>query len=80
MPAADEAAAAAIISGELLRWLEDKAGYQLRDELQVLTPVKRGAAGTANLNKLLKQRLNPGGAERGGGGGASLSEEAHQPV
>jgi exodeoxyribonuclease V alpha subunit len=40
-------------------------GIDPRD-VQVVTPVHRGAAGTRELNRLLKQRLNPGpGAHRG---------------
>ena len=37
-------------------------------EIQVLTPMQRGAAGAANLNQALQQALNPGGdgLKRGG--------------
>lgn len=58
VPASDEAAAAEIISGGLLDWLK-RAEYDLDTELQVLAPLKLGAAGTYALNKRLKQRLNP---------------------
>jgi exodeoxyribonuclease V alpha subunit len=59
VPAADEAAAAEIICGGLLDWLK-RAEYDLDTELQVLAPLKLGAAGTYALNRRLKQRLNPG--------------------
>jgi exodeoxyribonuclease V alpha subunit len=35
-------------------------------EVQVITPVHKGAAGTIELNRALKQRLNPGPGTRGG--------------
>lgn len=34
------------------------------DQIQVLTPTKKGSAGTANLNKLLQASLNPPSAEK----------------
>ncbi len=34
------------------------------DQIQVLTPTKRGGAGTANLNKLLQASLNPASPEK----------------
>jgi exodeoxyribonuclease V alpha subunit len=35
-------------------------------DVQVITPVHQGAAGTVELNRALKQRLNPGPGRRGG--------------
>jgi exodeoxyribonuclease V alpha subunit len=35
------------------------------DQIQVLTPTRRGSAGTLNLNRLLQQALNPRRPERG---------------
>lgn len=35
-------------------------------DVQVITPVHKGAAGTIELNRALKQRLNPGPGARGG--------------
>ncbi|MBO0770938.1 MAG: AAA family ATPase [Actinobacteria bacterium] len=35
-------------------------------DIQVITPVHRGPAGTIELNRALKQRLNPGPGARGG--------------
>ncbi len=35
-------------------------------DVQVITPVHKGAAGTAELNRALKERLNPGPGSRGG--------------
>ena len=43
---------------QVLDWLE-AGGYQLREEVQVLTPMKRGLSGTFELNRRLKERLNP---------------------
>ena len=40
-------------------------GIQAAD-IQVITPVHHGAAGTAGLNRALKQRLNPGPGEHAG--------------
>ncbi len=34
------------------------------EQIQVLSPTKRGACGTANLNKLLQQSLNPPSAQK----------------
>ncbi|GAC1325693.1 MAG: helix-hairpin-helix domain-containing protein [Mycobacteriales bacterium] len=36
------------------------------DDIQVVTPVHRGPAGTIGLNQALKQALNPGSGEAGG--------------
>lgn len=43
-------------------------GFDAMDEVQVLTPTRRGALGAENLNKVLQDRLNPDGVEikRGG--------------
>jgi exodeoxyribonuclease V alpha subunit len=35
------------------------AGFDLMSTVQVLTPMKKGAAGTKNLNMLLQQHINP---------------------
>ncbi len=35
-------------------------------DVQVITPVHKGAAGTVELNRALKERLNPGPGSRGG--------------
>ena len=49
-------AATAIV--QTLSSLKD-AGFNLMNAVQVLTPMKKGAAGTINLNILLQQYLNP---------------------
>lgn len=41
-----------------LSFLKD-AGFSLMDDVQVLTPTKKGAAGTANLNALIQGHVNP---------------------
>ena len=56
--AADEVSASELISGGVLDWLQS-SGFSLREDVQVLSPMKRGAAGTIALNRRLKQRLNP---------------------
>ena len=33
-------------------------------EIQVLTPTRKGPAGTVNLNRLLQEALNPKGPEK----------------
>ena len=56
--AATAAEAANVICDGALRWLES-VGYDPRTELQVLSPQKAGDAGTHELNRRLKRRLNP---------------------
>ena len=51
-----ESAARAIV--KTLSSLKD-AGFDLMSQVQVLTPMKKGAAGTKNLNILLQQYINP---------------------
>jgi exodeoxyribonuclease V alpha subunit len=53
-----EQAASEAVCGGVLDWLE-AAGYDVAKEVQVLTPLKRGAAGTFALNARLQERLNP---------------------
>lgn len=47
-----------------VRALRDKYGFA-PDEIQVLTPSRRGACGTAELNQRLRAELNPDGKHRG---------------
>jgi exodeoxyribonuclease V alpha subunit len=42
--------------------LPKRYGLDARTDIQVLTPMHRGEAGTQSINKLLQQRLAPGGA------------------
>jgi exodeoxyribonuclease V alpha subunit len=58
IPTRSELEAQRIICGDVLDWLRS-VGYRVEEELQVLSPVKRGQAGTVQLNTLLKQQLNP---------------------
>lgn len=58
VPARSEMEAQRIICGDVLVWLRS-VGYRVEEELQVLSPLKRGQAGTVHLNTLLKQQLNP---------------------
>jgi exodeoxyribonuclease V alpha subunit len=41
-------------------WIPDHYGLDPIRDIQVLTPVHKGEAGTINLNQLLQKRLNPG--------------------
>lgn len=43
-------------------------GFEVPDQVQVLTPVRRGALGTEGLNRVLQARLNPDGREISRGG------------
>ena len=58
IPARSEHEAQKIICIGVLEWLRN-VGYRVEEELQVLSPLKRGAAGTIQLNGILKQHLNP---------------------
>ena len=40
-------------------WIPDQYGMDPIDDIQVLTPVHKGEAGTINLNQVLQKRLNP---------------------
>uniref|UniRef100_A0A7S2J5K6 UvrD-like helicase C-terminal domain-containing protein n=1 Tax=Haptolina brevifila TaxID=156173 RepID=A0A7S2J5K6_9EUKA len=53
-----EEAASEAISVGVLDWLR-QSGYDLRSEVQVLTPIKAGEAGTIALNGRLQAVLNP---------------------
>lgn len=48
--------------------IPQRFGFHPVDDIQVITPMHRGAAGAENLNALLQERLNPRGAslQRGG--------------
>jgi exodeoxyribonuclease V alpha subunit len=48
--------------------IPSRFGFDPREDIQVITPMHRGTAGVANLNKQLQEALNPGGEEllRGG--------------
>ncbi len=67
--AAAEEEAAELICGGVLDWLQE-GGYDLRSDVQVLSPLKRGAAGTQALNRRLKSRLNPESPPEHAGGPA----------
>ena len=61
IPRKTEATAAQMIgqrTNGVLGWLED-VGYDLRTEVQVLSPIKGGPAGTKSLNRMLQLTLNP---------------------
>ncbi len=56
-----EASSPEMASDEIIKTLESlkKHGFNLRRDVQVLTPMKKGAAGTNNLNTLLQSYVNP---------------------
>ncbi len=51
---------------DLCRGLAEELGCDPIRQIQVLTPMHRGEAGTINLNAVLQKALNPHGAETGG--------------
>ena len=62
----------------VLGWLED-VGYDLRTEVQVLSPIKGGPAGTKSLNRMLQLTLNPRAAAAAAtatNGGAAAADAA----
>ncbi|KAL1514445.1 hypothetical protein AB1Y20_003544 [Prymnesium parvum] len=56
VPAESEEEACDIICTGVMDWLSE-SGYDLRKDVQVLCPVKKGAAGTIQLNRRLRERL-----------------------
>lgn len=55
---------AAQLIGELVEQrIPSRFGFDPLDEVQVLSPMHRGGAGTQALNELLQRRLNPDGAQ-----------------
>lgn len=52
--------AAEVIRQLVTKRIPQRFGLDARRDLQVLTPMHRGAAGTIALNRLLQQALNPG--------------------
>ena len=61
LEAEDPPEAAALISDLVGRRLPAHGGWDPVGDIQVLTPMYRGETGAINLNRLLQQRLNPGG-------------------
>ena len=59
--AEDPPEAAGLISDLVGRRLPAHGGWDPVGDIQVLTPMYRGETGAINLNRLLQQRLNPGG-------------------
>jgi exodeoxyribonuclease V alpha subunit len=56
---ADTATVVRTIVDLCAHWIPDQYGFDPIDDIQVLTPVHKGDAGTINLNQLLQKRLNP---------------------
>ncbi len=51
---------------EVLRRLPEAYGFDPKRDVQVLSPMRRGPAGTARLNEILQAELNPGPGPAGG--------------
>jgi exodeoxyribonuclease V alpha subunit len=66
IPKRDSEEAAEAVRKLVLERIPQRFGLDPRRDIQVLTPMHRGAAGTLALNQLLQQALNPGrsGIER----------------
>ncbi len=47
-----------------VNWIPDQFGLDPVRDIQVLTPVHKGEAGTINLNQMLQKVLNPDGRQR----------------
>lgn len=59
----DPEKAAALVADLAAERLPSRYGFDPLLDVQVLTPMHRGAAGAQQLNQLLQERLNPQGAE-----------------
>ena len=55
----DPDAAAELIVDIVARRIPEKFGLDASADIQVLSPMHRGAAGVSNLNKILQEKLNP---------------------
>ena len=55
----DPDAAADLIVDIVARRIPEKFGLDASADIQVLSPMHRGAAGVSNLNKILQEKLNP---------------------
>ncbi len=64
-PAEDAEKAADWVINVVSHRIPDNFGFDPVHDIQVLTPMYRGAAGVDSLNQLLQERLNPKKAERG---------------
>ncbi len=66
----DAGHAARIIERTVCERIPERYGLDPVDDVQVLSPTKRGHTGTLRLNELLQSRLNPGGEQISRGGHA----------
>ncbi len=62
--------AAELVEEIVTERIPKRFGFSAKTDIQVLTPMHRGAAGTVNLNSMLQARINPTGP--------ALSREGHQ--
>ena len=60
-PQEDSELAAHRIVRLVAEFIPDKFGFDPIEDVQVLSPMRRGALGSLNLNQLLQERLNPNG-------------------
>ena len=63
LPARSEEEVGAIIAGLCTTRLPDRMGIP-PEQIQVVSPTKKGLAGTANLNRLLQAKLNPASPDK----------------
>lgn len=59
LPADSPAGAADLVEDLVARRLPDHYGFHPLQDIQVLSPAKRGPAGVESLNRILQQSLNP---------------------
>lgn len=57
--------AAELVEEVVTQRIPKRFGFSPKTDIQVLTPMHRGAAGTIHLNSLLQARINPEGASLG---------------
>ncbi|MFH1035397.1 MAG: ATP-dependent RecD-like DNA helicase [Pseudomonadota bacterium] len=62
----DPARAAELVRRLVVERLPARFGLDPVEDIQVLSPMHRGSLGCANLNRLLRESLNPAGARAGG--------------
>jgi exodeoxyribonuclease V alpha subunit len=62
----------------LARRIPQRFGFDPVEEVQVLTPMNRGLLGTASLNGVLRELLNPAGGEAASRGGFRAGDKVMQ--
>jgi exodeoxyribonuclease V alpha subunit len=78
IPEDDPQAAAQLIRSLVCERLPRRYGLDPVRDIQVLSPMHRGAMGCQHLNDLLRAALNPGAGGAGGGGGFRRGDKVMQ--